>query len=334
MTQPEESSELETALVAVYRGPLDEFVSRRDALAKQLRAAKRRDDADRVKALRKPSRTAWVLDNVVHEDPLVLEQLASAISAVQAVRSGADLRVALDNVRTAIRDVAAAGARVSTGVGQPIDASTLVTAVHAVIGETSAFSDLRAGRLVDVPDGGGLDILSAITINIPSPPPVAASPQPTLAPAAASPNAEDTGTHGRRAERANHQKSTIGCDVEEDVHQVVRCRVEQSLRFADRECPSRGDRSRYHVSRLVDETAGARHGNAVLRAVNELVVSARVLTDARPPAVALKPTERSREIIAGRAVQVWPCAVHDRSPRRRRPRHQSARAQRPTRDRC
>src|SRR5689334_9858964 len=112
MTQPEESSELETAIVAVYRGPLDEFVSRRDALVKQLRAAKRREDADRVKALRKPSRTAWVLDSIAHEDPLVLEQLTAAIGAAQTVHSGTDLRVAMENVRTAIRDVAAAGARI------------------------------------------------------------------------------------------------------------------------------------------------------------------------------------------------------------------------------
>src|SRR4029453_17040075 len=106
MTQPPEPSELETALLAVYRGPLDEFVSRRDALVKQLRADKRREDADRVKALRKPSRTAWVLDSIVHEDPLVLEQLTAAITAAQTVQSGAGLRVALDDVRTAIRDVA------------------------------------------------------------------------------------------------------------------------------------------------------------------------------------------------------------------------------------
>ena len=39
MTQPDESSELETAILAVYQGSLEEFVSRRDALAKQLRAA-------------------------------------------------------------------------------------------------------------------------------------------------------------------------------------------------------------------------------------------------------------------------------------------------------
>src|SRR5678815_344515 len=107
MTQPEESSELETAVVAVYRAPLEEFVSRRDALAKELRAAKRREDAERVKALRKPSRVAWVLDNTLHEDPASVEQLAAAISAAQ---SGTDMRTTLESIRAAIRDVAAAGA--------------------------------------------------------------------------------------------------------------------------------------------------------------------------------------------------------------------------------
>ena len=189
MVESPEPSELETAIPAVYRGPLEAFVSRRDALAKQLRAAKRREDADRVKALRKPSRTAWVLDNIVYEDPASIDQLSAAISAAQTVESGADLRVALDNVRTAIRDVAAAGARVAIRAGQPIDASTLVTAVHAVIGETSAFSDLRAGRLVDVPDGGGLDILTAITISLPTSPSVASSSQSASAPVPALPNA-------------------------------------------------------------------------------------------------------------------------------------------------
>src|SRR4051794_9148400 len=188
MTESQEPSELETAMLAVYRGPFEEFVSRRDALVKELRAAKRREDADRVKALRKPSRTAWVLDNIVHEDPASIGQLSAAISAAQTVHSGADLRAAMENVRAAIRDVAAAGARVAIRAGQPIDPSALVTAVHAVIGETSAFNDLRAGRLVDVPDGGGLDILSAITISVPSSPAVAASsvvpsPRPTAAPA-------------------------------------------------------------------------------------------------------------------------------------------------------
>ena len=203
MTQPSDQPELEAAILAVYHGPLDAFVSRRDALVKQLRAAKRRDDADRVKALRKPSRTAWILDSVVHEDPSTLEQLATAISAAQTVHSGADLRTAMDSVRGAIRDVAAAGARVAIRAGQPIDVSVLVTAVHAAIGETSAFNDLRAGRLVDVPDGGGLDILAAITISAPASPSRTPSSQTTPAPAPEPPNEnQDTEASARAAHEA------------------------------------------------------------------------------------------------------------------------------------
>ena len=214
MTESQESSELEAAMLAVYRGPLEEFVSRRDALAKKLRAATRREDADRVKALRKPSRTAWVLDNIVHEDPAFIEHLSAAIGSAQSVQSGADLRAAMENVRAAIRDVAAAGARVAIRAGQPIDASTLVTAVHAVIGETSAFSDLRAGRLVDIPDGGGLDILSAITISIPSPAAVAASPQPAAAAAVTPPNAEPTAQEVARATKEPARVAAARADLQ------------------------------------------------------------------------------------------------------------------------
>jgi hypothetical protein len=199
MTQSDDSRALDTTLAGVYRGPLEELISRRDALVKLLRADKRRDDADRVKALRKPSRTAWVLDNIVHEDPAVLERLAAAINAAQ---SGTDLRVAMDTVRSAIRDVAAVGARVAIRAGQPIEAGALVTALHAVIGETSAFNELRAGRLVDVPAGGGLDILAAITINAPAPLPVTPAPRSPAVSGPAPPNADQQAAAARAAQEA------------------------------------------------------------------------------------------------------------------------------------
>ncbi|MEX2284957.1 MAG: hypothetical protein WEE89_20890 [Gemmatimonadota bacterium] len=158
--------ELETGILTIYRGPLEEFVSRRDALAKQLRANKRREDADQVKALRKPSRTAWVLDYVVVEDAAPLERLAAAITSAQQAQSrgGADLRTALESVRTAVRDLAHAAARASIRIGHPIESTVLVAAVNAVIGDATAFADLRAGRLVEIPEGGGLDFLTAITV--------------------------------------------------------------------------------------------------------------------------------------------------------------------------
>jgi len=186
MTQPLTQIELEAAIVAVYGGPLDEFVSRRDALVKQLRAAKRREDADRVKLLRKPSRMAWVLDTLVHEDSASIERLAAAIGAAQ---TGTDLRAAVETVKAAVRDVAAAGARVAIRAGHPIEANAIATAVHAVIGEASAFAELRAGRLVDVPEGGGLDMLTAIQVIAPATTP-SSSPPPSREPVKVATRAE------------------------------------------------------------------------------------------------------------------------------------------------
>jgi hypothetical protein len=162
MTQPVIPNELETAILAVYRGPLEEFVSRRDALVKQLRATKQREAADRVRALRKPSRMAWVLDSVVQEHPASIEQLAAAIKEAQ---TGADLRTALETVKAALRGVAALGARVAVRAGQPVEPSAVITALHAVIGDASAFATLRAGQLVEVPEAGGLDMLAATTVR-------------------------------------------------------------------------------------------------------------------------------------------------------------------------
>jgi len=167
MTQPLIPMELEAAIVAVYRGPLEAFVNRRDALVKQLRAAKRREDADRVKLLRKPSRMAWVLDNIVDDDGGSIEQLTAAIRDAQR---GTDLRTALETVKAAVRAVAAAGARVAIRAGQPIDANMIATALHAVIGDAGALEASRAGRLIEVPEGGGLEMLTTIGVSAPTTP--------------------------------------------------------------------------------------------------------------------------------------------------------------------
>src|SRR5215210_3612206 len=51
----------------LYGLPDDEFTSARDALAKRLRAEKRREDADAVKALRRPSVAAGAINRAVRE---------------------------------------------------------------------------------------------------------------------------------------------------------------------------------------------------------------------------------------------------------------------------
>jgi hypothetical protein len=166
---------METAIRAVYRGPLEEFIRRRDALAKQLRTSKRRDDADRVKGFRKPSRTAWALDQVALDDRALVEQLADAITAAQEMQSSGGGRAVMENVRAAVRALAEGGAQAAARLGHPIESAVLVAPVRAVIGDANAFADLRAGCLAEIPEGGGLDILTAVNLAGPATPKIVES---------------------------------------------------------------------------------------------------------------------------------------------------------------
>lgn len=56
--------DLESEIDRLYQGPLSTFTSRRNHLVKRLRTAGHRLAADRVKALEKPSLTAWVVNQL------------------------------------------------------------------------------------------------------------------------------------------------------------------------------------------------------------------------------------------------------------------------------
>ena len=115
----------------------------------------------------------------VTQSPASIERLFAAIAQAP---SGADLRTALEAVKEAVRDVAAAGARVAVRAEHPIEPSVLVAAVQAIIGDESAFAEFRAGRLVDVPEGGGLNLLFALTAGATPPTPPAPPPPPPIEP--------------------------------------------------------------------------------------------------------------------------------------------------------
>ncbi|MES2178299.1 MAG: hypothetical protein V4550_10580 [Gemmatimonadota bacterium] len=273
MTQPGGPNELETAILAVYRGPLDEFVSRRDALVKQLRATKQRDAADRVKALRKPSRIAWVLDSVVHEDPASVEQLAAAIKEAQ---TGADLRTALDTMKAAVRGVAAVGARVALRAGQPIEPNVVVTALYAIIGDASAFADLRAGLLVEVPEAGGLDMLAAAALD---------RTDKTTSPSPAPPP-QETGKPDARAEAA--QQETEAAKQNAELAKAARA----ELRRAEASFATASERSE-HAER------------AVLKAQEKLDDAERALRHAQSEAESRRADlERARNSAATAAAEL------------------------------
>src|ERR687892_1416203 len=63
------ADELDQQIDSLFGMPLDRFIPERDALAKQLRTTGEREDADRVKGLRKPTVPAWALNQLARQDP-------------------------------------------------------------------------------------------------------------------------------------------------------------------------------------------------------------------------------------------------------------------------
>lgn len=168
------NADLQGQIAGLYRGSLDDFVRRRDALARELRTAGNRDAAARVKSLAKPSRVAWALNLAAARDDLLLRRLDKAVAETLAAQASAgDIRGAVARLREVVRDFADHAADAAERSGVSIDAAGLTSAVLAVLGKPESLDDLRAGRLAQVPEAGGLDFLSLL----PAPQPQSTTPQ-------------------------------------------------------------------------------------------------------------------------------------------------------------
>src|SRR3954471_9190063 len=69
---------LERELERLYGLPLGEFTAARNDLAKRLRADGKTDDAEQVKALKKPSVAVWLANQLVHHDEVDVQRLLKA----------------------------------------------------------------------------------------------------------------------------------------------------------------------------------------------------------------------------------------------------------------
>jgi hypothetical protein len=69
------AEDIEEAIDRLYVEPVEEFTSARDALARDRKAAGDDEGAKRVKALRKPVRSAWAINRLVREDRDGVQQL-------------------------------------------------------------------------------------------------------------------------------------------------------------------------------------------------------------------------------------------------------------------
>jgi hypothetical protein len=68
----------------LYGLPLDEFTKRRDELVRELRRAGKKEAADHVKALRKPTTSVWIVNQLARRHP---QETAALVKAGEALRS-------------------------------------------------------------------------------------------------------------------------------------------------------------------------------------------------------------------------------------------------------
>ncbi len=81
---------LANAVAELYEADPDEFTGRRQGLAAQAREAGEPAVAKQIAALRKPTRSAWVVNRLVREDPEVRARLDEISADLRAAAGSAD----------------------------------------------------------------------------------------------------------------------------------------------------------------------------------------------------------------------------------------------------
>ena len=143
----------EDALARLYAAPLDEFVKVRRAIVDELRAAGEASSARRVAEARKPSRTAWALNQVVRADAAVVRAALHAYAAASDVQARGEahaMRAAIEAHRARVADVVGAvrgvlrEARIEA---TPAQLRSVAETLRAAAGEDAVRAQLLAGRL-------------------------------------------------------------------------------------------------------------------------------------------------------------------------------------------
>jgi hypothetical protein len=265
------SEDREAEIDRLYGLPLAEFTPARDAIVKRLRSEKDREGAEQIKRLRKPTVSAWALNQVQRQDPEATRQL---LAAGQRLRSGQErllasgdrqpLAEATAEERRLVTDLAARAERALLAAGQPASAavqSRLRATLHAVAGDPQARELIAAGRLVgdyELSDLG-LGVWPAV-----APPP------------AARPRAAGDEAHARRVRSARERLEgarTRRAELETKLDDA-RAAVEAARREAARATAAleRAEAGAERADREAQETA---------RHVAELEATLRKLEDSR-----------------------------------------------------
>jgi hypothetical protein len=165
----ETKGELEDDLDALFRLPLAEFTGARNALAARLKQAARRNEVDRVKALAKPSISAWAVNQLYWKHREAFDRLIASGQHVRQAQTsrlgGKDMRGALDARREELTHLSALASALLRDAGHnpTLDTMRRITATLEAMSAYAAVPDGPApGRLTQDVDPPGFESLASL----------------------------------------------------------------------------------------------------------------------------------------------------------------------------
>jgi len=254
-TQGEATDEL-------YLGDFEGFVARRAELAKRLGAAGDREEADRVRALKKPSRVAWAINQVSADHAELRDGLLAASTALRKAQEqllagkakGAELRKASEQEQAAVHIVLDAVVAVSKQAGAALSPAAVERArqtLHAVALEENVRRAFERHRLIADHESSGLDGFSM-----------------EVAPGGGKPGAKRSATSGEQRREAQRLRAQRSADADVRRFGEREQKAERELEDARRNAEQAQrdlERAKKTVQKAANDAAAARERAAQLR---------------------------------------------------------------------
>ena len=151
----------------LYAVPPAEFVAARDALAKELRAAKHEAEAKEVASLRRPTAPVWAVNQLARRSPAEVEHLLETSERVRGAQlrgAGGDaLRAAMADQRAAMAKLERGAEQVLRGAGLQASPGALRTVQStlqaAATGSRELREALRSGTMREALEPAGFEAL-------------------------------------------------------------------------------------------------------------------------------------------------------------------------------
>lgn len=160
---------------ALFELPLGEFTAARNALATRLKKSGEPAEAERIKALPKPSIPAWAVNQLYRRHRIAFDRLLDAgekfrkAQTTQLAGKSADIRTPLEARRAALSELTTQAAKILTDAGSAAAPDTMrrVTTTLEALSTYAGIPDTpQPGRLIDDVPPPGFEALAALVPRI------------------------------------------------------------------------------------------------------------------------------------------------------------------------